>query len=175
MARNLHRNLWYEKDNISRRMYQVRIMSDVMYELDKVFSKGRQKNAFWTWNGGIRFTDLTKKEYRAVRKTLHNFGLGKMQKMTNEDGINLSGNFADAEMERRLTDTGTMHPLKVWVNAEFTWGLPDSCEITYKETFRKADANRFFIQDGEVHEKLEEAQIECNKPVLEAVFDTPLA
>ena len=174
MARNLHRNLWYEKDNLNRRAYQVRVMSDVMYELDKVFSKGRQKNAFWTWNGGIRFTDLTKKEYRATRQILHDFGLGKMQKMTNQDGINLSGNFAETVIERRLT-SGAMHPLKVWVNAEFMWGLPDSCEITYKETFRKADTDRFCVQDGEVREKLTETQIECNKPVMEAVFDTPSA
>ena len=173
MARNIHTNLWYEKDNLTRRMYQIRIMSDLMYDLDGIFSKSRQENVIQTWSGGIGFTDLTKDEYRHVRALLRKYGHGKLQKMSNSDGITLSGNFAESTVDRR-TSSG-LRPLKVWCNVEFMWGLPDSCEVTYVETFRKADTERFFVKDGEIHEKIEEAKVECSKPVLEAVFDAPLA
>ena len=173
MARNIHTNLWYEKDSLSRRMYQIRIMSDLMYALDGFLSKSRQESVLWTWSGGIRFNDLTKDEYRHVRTVLRKFGHGKLQKMSNSDGITLSGNFAESEVDRR-TSSG-IRPLKVWCSVEFIWGLPDSCEVTYVETFRKADTERFFVKDGEIHEKIEEAKVECSKPVLEAVFDAPLA
>ena len=173
MARNIHTNLWYEKDNLTRRMYQIRIMSDLMYDLDGIFSKSRQENVIQTWSGGIGFTDLTKDEYRHVRTLLRKLGHGKLQKMSNSDGITLSGNFAESEVDRR-TSSG-LRPLKVWCSVEFIWGLPDSCEVTYKETFRLADTERFFVKDGEIHEKNIEAKVECSKPVMEAVFDAPLA
>jgi len=173
MARNIHANLWYEKDALTKRMYQIRIMSDMMYDLDSIFSKSRQENVIQTWSGGIGFTDLTKDEYRHVRTVLRKYGHGKLQKMSNSDGITLSGNFAESEVERR-TASG-LRPLKVWCTVEFVWGLPDSCEVTYEETFRIADAERFFIKGGVIHEKNVEAKVECSKPVMEAVFDAPLA
>ena len=39
MARNIHLALSYEKRLLAKKMYQIRILSDELYDLDSVFDR----------------------------------------------------------------------------------------------------------------------------------------
>ena len=64
MARNIHLALSYEKRLLAKKMYQIRILSDVLYELDSVFDRARLDQVIWTWESGLTFSDLKKEEFK---------------------------------------------------------------------------------------------------------------
>ena len=169
MARNLHKSLGYEKRLLGKKMYQIRVLSDLLYELDTVFNRTRLEQAIWTWEGGMVFTNLKKEEFKKVKLILKKFGLSKLQKLHEEDQIKLEGSIAEKFLRSRYGD------IKVRVSIEFTWALPDSCTVIYNTTLKKVDSDRFQMLDGELHEEVITTEIDCKKPVLSAVFGAAIS
>ena len=169
MARNLHKTLSYEKRLIAKKMYQIRILSDLLYELDGEFDKTRLEQIIWTWEGGMTFTDLNKNEFKKVKSILKRYGLSRLQKTSNEDGIKLEGTIADKFIQSKYGD------IKVHVYVEFNWALPKTCTVTYKTSLKKLKQDKYQMIDGEIHEEVITTEIDCEKPVLAAVFDAAIS
>jgi hypothetical protein len=169
MARNIHLALSYEKRLLAKKMYQIRILSDVLYELDSVFDRARLDQVIWTWESGLTFSDLKKEEFKKVKNILKKYNLSKLQKTSNEEGIKLEGVIAEKYLNSKHGDMKA----KIWV--DFNWKLPDTCKITYKTTLHVADKERFRVIDGVIHEEVIVTEVDCKKPVLSSVFDAATA
>ncbi len=165
MARIIHKNLGYEKRSIAKKMYQIRILSDLLYELDKKFKKERLEQVIWTWEGGITFKNLNKEEFKKVKTVLKSWDLSQLEKTSNEDGIKLEGTIAEKYLKSKHGD------IKVRVYIDFNWSLPETCTITYKTSFKKLNKDKYQMINGELHEEVITTEIDCKKPVLSSVFD----
>ena len=164
MARNFHKSLDWEKEEIEVSKYYLSVLSDFRYFLDDQFGTERASDMSWTWMGGIVITAATKQEYLTIRKFLTEVhGLKKLDKSSTESGLQLKGRFgANTHLKRRST---------TYLNIKFKWGLPDSCEVVYIQKERTInDINYFVDSDGQIRERYHETEINCDKPVLESVF-----
>lgn len=159
IGRNHHKLLNWEKRRMIERNYQIQVLSDALYDIQKVIGAERLQKVSYTWGSGITFSGLTKEEFNNIKILLPR--LGKLDKNSNEYGLNLKGRFGESEIN------GWM----VHVTVDFKWGLPDSCVLEYKVGVEEADPDSYFVGiDGKVKHKTRKTVVNCDKPMLESVF-----
>ena len=166
MARNIHRTLDYEKKEVDVAMAQLRLVSDICYTLSE---NGVDLGGVWTWGNGMSFNDLTKPEYEKIRGLLPN--IGRFDKESDKWGLSLIGQIKGKDVVRRNYEK-TRYP--VFVTIKFQWDVPDTCEVkTIEVTEPIGDKNKFHVgEDGQMYQTKLETRVECNKPVLESVFNS---
>lgn len=159
IGRNHHKLLNWEKRRTMERNHQIQVLSDVLYDIQSVMGMERLKETTYTWGSGITFSNLTKEEFSNIKIILPR--LGKLDKHSNQHGLNLKGRFGETEI------SGFM----VYITVDFKWGLPDSCILEYEDVIQKADPESYFVdEDGIVQHKTVKAVVNCDKPILESVF-----
>jgi|19_taG_2_1085344.scaffolds.fasta_scaffold38178_3 hypothetical protein len=159
MARKLHKALRWERQRIAERQHQIHILSDVLYALQRSEGKDFLDKKTWHWGCGIKFTGLSKLEFKTVKSVLPK--LSKLNKNTTSTNYSLSGRFGESPPNE---PDGTFT-----LSVEFTWDLPETCKVTYKDVISKA-GDSYFIEDGTIMWKTKEAVIDCGDPLIEAVF-----
>ena len=158
VGRNHHKMLSWEKRRIVERTYQINVLSDALYKLQKVFGKERLYKIAYTWGSGITFTGVTRKELSTIKLLLPK--MSKLTKSSNEYGLTMKGTFAEKEIK----------DYKVTLTVDFKWGLPDTCEIEYKDVIKDANPEHYFVENGVIKHKTKESVVNCDKPLMEAVF-----
>ena len=159
MARRLHKALRWEKQRLAERQHQIHVLSDVLYDLQRSEGKDFIEKKTWHWGCGIKFTGLTKLEYKTVKSVLPN--LSKLNKSTTTSNYSLSGRFGHTPPDK---PDGTFS-----LSVEFTWDLPDTCKVTYKDVIEKA-GDSYFLENGKIMWKTKKAVVDCGDPLMESVF-----
>ena len=164
IGRNHHKMLSWEKRRIVERSYQIQAMSDVLYNIEEDIGYERLKKVSYTWGSGITFTNLNKEEFKVVKSLLPS--MSKLDKVSNEYGLTLKGRFAET----------TIKDWNIHLTVDFKWALPDTCVLEYKDVIKDVNPDHYFVaKDGKVMHKTKETIVNCDKPMLEAVFSAQLS
>ena len=159
MARKLHKALRWEKQRIAERQHQLHVLSDILYDLQKSEGMDFIDKKTWHWGCGIKFTGLTKLEFKTVKSVLPK--LSKLNKSTNSKNYSLFGRFGESPPD----ESDGLWTLSV----EFIWDLPETCTVTYKDVIEQA-GDSYFVENGKIMSKTKKAVVDCGDPLMDSVF-----
>lgn len=174
MARTIHKGLLWEKNYANKNLWQVKVLSDVLYSIDETFGKdwndknGGYKARFWTYSSGIQFDQLTREEFKKVKSFIPN--LSVLDKHSNEHGFRLTGTFGQGYKKDQTMSKG----INSWsCSIAFAWGLPDSCKVIRKEVISPADAETYYVDavTGNIMQKRIQGDVQCDGPIMDAIFN----
>lgn len=183
----LHPTLQYEKKRVDEAEVQFNFINELVWRCDKKFGEEWIRKSIWSYGSGIEFKELSEENYLWVKRTL-------TKMVENETGDSRLGDFKKESNARTLelsksigigyilyADGPTESQAFVNIAVSFNWGLPDTCEVTYKTETKlvkegsfqekRYDGFRKDERDGKLYHTETTEVVKCNKPILQAVFE----
>ena len=180
----LHPTLYYEKRRVTEAQMQFDFISELVWKCDAKFGEDWIRSNIWSYGAGIEFKDLSQDDYLWVKRTLSSIvssntdqsKIGDFKKESSGRLLQLTKMVTIGHI--KYIDDGEEKKATVTTWVAFNWGLPDTCEVTYKTETREVDGNSIRDRayhvdemDGKLYHTETTEVIKCNKPILEAVFE----
>ena len=154
-----HRLLSYEKNKAEELNLVISYMTDKLNILDGLLGKDVVDKISWSWSSGINFKDCTEEQMQTIKDV---FDIDKLGKDISEYSVTLSTRNKIGKISNGDS---------VSVGIEFTFGLPETCEIELIEEWNELDPQDVRIEDGKFKQKTVRKEVKCNEPaMMKAIF-----
>ena len=180
MENKIHESLYYEQRRITEAELQLAFLNNVVWDTENAFGEEFVKDKVNTYGCGLELKDLTKEEYAQMKEIISKHcadkdALKKLSKESNHYKIQMGtqvvigyGMFWDnweKETKKKPID----------MTIAFKWGIPDTCEIIDVVDRKEITDEVFTDEEGRTFHKTITKKLQCNKPLLEAVFDNQVS